>query len=242
MTFSTIDPSQRKAARIVGSTYLFAMATAVFTEFHVRGHLIVYNNPAETARNIMAHERLFRLGIASWLLCLLSDIALITALYVILKRVSQHLALFALVMRVVEHAIGAAATLTSFNVLRLVSGADYLQALTTGQLQALARLSLGAYGDGINVAFVFLGLGSAVFGYLWFRSNYIPRALAALGVFGSLLLATGSFALIIFPAVAHIAGLGYMAPLGVFEVTMGFWLLIKGLRPSAVAVPTKPAI
>jgi hypothetical protein len=48
----------------------------------------------KTAQNLMAHERLFRFGIASYLLGQMSDLALITALYVILKRVNQHLALF----------------------------------------------------------------------------------------------------------------------------------------------------
>jgi hypothetical protein len=86
---------------------------------------------------------------------------------------------------------------------------------------------------------VFLGIGSTVFSYLWFKSNYIPKALAALGVFGSLLLTAGSFAIIISPNLAKILSLAYMMPLGVFEVTMGFWLLLKGLRPSGVAEPEK---
>jgi hypothetical protein len=97
-------------------------------------------------------------------------------------------------------------------------------------LQALARLSLGSYVTGYNVGFVFLGLGSAVFGWLWLKSVYIPRALAVLGVFSSLLLAACNFAFIIFPGFAKVVGPGYMAPMGVFEVTMGFWLLLKGLR------------
>jgi hypothetical protein len=42
-------------------------------------------NAAETVQNIMAHERLFRLGIASYLLGQMSDVALVTALYAILK-------------------------------------------------------------------------------------------------------------------------------------------------------------
>ena len=46
MTISTIDESQRKAARVVGFTYLFAMATAVFAEMYVRGRLIVPDNAA----------------------------------------------------------------------------------------------------------------------------------------------------------------------------------------------------
>jgi hypothetical protein len=210
MTISTIDESQRKAARVVGFAYLFAMATAVFAELYVRSRLIVPDNAAETARNIIAHERLWRLGIASYLLCLLADVALIAALYVILKRVNQNLALFAAFMRVIETAI-----------------------------VPIDLFPVSAYGAGINLSFVFLGIGSTVFGYLWFKSNYIPKALAALGVFGSLLLAAGSFAIIIFPNPAKILSLAYMMPLGVFEVTMGFWLLLKGLRPSGVAEPEK---
>jgi hypothetical protein len=60
-----------------------------------------------------------------------------------------------------------------------------------------------------------------------------------MGVFGSLLLATGSFAIIIFPSLAKILSLAYMMPLGVFEVTLGFWFLLKGLRPSEMAEPDK---
>ena len=232
MAISTIDESQRKAARVVGFSYLFAMATAIFAESYARGHLIVANDAAETARNIMANERLWRLGIASYLLCLLTDVALIAALYVILKRVNQNLALFAAFMRVIETAIHVDATVNSFDVLRLLSGADYLKPLGTDQLAALARIPVGAYGAGLNVGFVFLGIGSMVFGYLWFKSNYVPKALAVLGVFGSLLLAAGSFAIIIFPELAKILSLAYMMPLGLFEVAMGFWLLIRGIRPS----------
>lgn len=186
------------------------MATAVFAEIYVRGRLIVPDDAAETARNIMAHERLWRLGIASYLLCLLTDVALITALYVILKRVDQHLALFATFMRVIETAI-----------------------------VPVDLIRVSTYGAGIDLSFVFLGIGSTVFGYLWFKSNYVPKALAALGVFGSLLLAAGSFAVIIFPNPPKILSLGYMMPLGVFEVTIGFWLLLKGLRPLGVAEPEK---
>jgi len=93
----------------------------------------------------------------------------------------------------------------------------------------------------VNVSFVFLGLGSAVFSYLWCKSNYVPKALAALGVFGSLLLAAGSFIFIIFPPLLKILSPFYFAPLRVFEVTMGFLLLFKGLpgrtKGSEVTLP-----
>jgi hypothetical protein len=235
MSMHAVDETQRKAAKVVGFAYLFSMAVGVFADSYVRGHLIIPDNAAETARNIMAHERLFRLGIASYLVSQMTDVALITALYMILKRVSQSLALFAAFMRLVQVSIGVAGTLYSFDALRFLSGVDYLQAFRSDQLQALARIPISAYGAWINVSFVFLGLGSTIFGYLWVKSNYIPKALAALGVFGSLLLAAGSFTFIIFPRLAVILEPSYFAPLGVFEVTMGFWLLLRGLRSPGMA-------
>ena len=64
MTISTIDESQRKAARVVGFTFLFAMAIVVFANYGINFRLIVPGNAVDTARNIMAHETLFRINIA----------------------------------------------------------------------------------------------------------------------------------------------------------------------------------
>lgn len=231
MTANAIDASQRTAAKVAGFTYLFAMATAVLG-FSIRGSLVVPGNAAETARNIIASEGLFRVGIASDLMTFVADIVLITALYVVLRPVNRNLALLAAFWRLMETAVLVVATQNGFEVLRVLSGADYLGAFATEGLQALARLSLGAYGSGYNVGFVFLGLGSAVFSYLWFKSRYIPRGLAALGVVSSLLLAACNFAFIVAPDLSQLIGMAYMAPMGVFEVTMGFWLLFRRLAPA----------
>jgi len=58
MTIATIDESQRKAATVVGFSYLVALPPAIFAEVYVRTQLIAFDNAAQTARNIMAHERL----------------------------------------------------------------------------------------------------------------------------------------------------------------------------------------
>ena len=225
----TVDDSQRRAATVVGFTYLLAMTTAVFG-FYVRGHVIVAGDAAGTANNIMASERMFRLGIASDVITFVTDIALITALYVVLKPVNRNLALLATFWRLMETAVLVVVTLNGLDVLRFLSGSQYLAAFELDQLQALARRSLSAYGAGYNVGFVFLGLGSAVFGYLWFKSGYIPKALAGLGVVSSLLLAACNLAFIVWPDLASTIGAAYMAPMGVFEVGMGFLLLFRGIH------------
>ena len=92
MTIDTIDESQRKAARVVGFSYLFALPPAIFAEFYVRTQLIAFGSAAQTARNIMAHERLFRLGTASNLTVFAINVVLIIALYVVLMPVNRSLA------------------------------------------------------------------------------------------------------------------------------------------------------
>jgi hypothetical protein len=141
--------------------------------------------------------------------------------------------------RLADCSILAVNMLNDFVVLRLLSGADYLRVFDTKQLQALARLFLSVEAGGFQIGFVFLGFGSTVFSYLWLKSGYVPRGLAALGIFASLMLAVGTVAIMVFSGLA-VVGLTYMAPMFFYEVGLGLWLLIKGIRApaSTVAEPT----
>jgi hypothetical protein len=238
MTISDIDESQRKAARVAGFTSLFTMAIVSFAYLGIQAHLIVAGNTAETARNIMAHERLFRINIACDLIYCAGVVVLLTALYVILKPVNRSLALLAAFCRLVYALMWVVIALNLLTVLRLLSGADYLRVFETDRLQALARLYLGtpAYGVGLP----FYGLGSTVCGYLWFKSRYIPRALAAWGVIASVWCVTCAFAFIIFPDFAKTVNPWWFdSPMASFEMATGFWLLFKGLGPSGIAGPDK---
>ncbi len=56
MAISTIDESQRKAARVAGFMYLFLGVSAYSAEFYVHSNLIVYGDAAKTASSIMPSE------------------------------------------------------------------------------------------------------------------------------------------------------------------------------------------
>jgi hypothetical protein len=233
MTIRAIDESQTKSARVAGLAYLLAIVPAVFAEFYVSSQLMVNGNAAQTALNIMAHERLFRLGVASNLTVFVVDVVLITALYVVLKPVHRSLALLAAFWGLIETATLVVVTLNDLGVLAVLSGARYLRVFETDRLQALALLSIGAHRDVYNVGLVFSGLRGTVFCYLWLKSGFIPKALAAFGVFSSCLLATCTFVFIIFPELSRVVTVEYYGgPIFVFELTMGFWLLLKRLRTS----------
>jgi hypothetical protein len=236
MATSPIDDSQRTAAKVVGFAYLITFAIVVYVNFAIHGRLIVHDNATVTASNILAHERLFRLGIVGDLIYCAGVIVLLTALYVILRPVNQGLALLAVFWRLVWVFMWLVMTLNLFDALRLVRGADYLRAFEADRLQALARLYLGTSFDYYYVALLFGALASTVCGYLWLKSRYIPRSLAAFGLISSAFCVACTLVFYIFPSFDKIVNLWWFdTPMALFDVALSFWLLFKGLRPSGVA-------
>jgi hypothetical protein len=223
------DAIQRRWARVVGFSYVFALVPAVFAELYVSGRLIS-ENVVLTAQNIIAHERLFRIGIASNLLVFAADVVLVTALYIVLERVNRRLALLATFFRLIETTILIVAALNDFSVLRLLAGGSYLATVNSAELAALARVSMAAHNSAYGVALLLFGFGSPVFCYLWLKSRYIPRALAAFGLIASVWIGICSFAFIVFPDLMRIISIGYYGgPIFLFELTIGLWLIVKGI-------------
>ena len=232
MTTPTLEPAQHTAARIAGLLYLLTNATAIFA-FWVRGQVIERGDAAETAANILASERLYRIGIAVELLTVAGVIPLVVALYVVLRPVGRNLGLLATFWRLAENIVLAVGPMCPLAALVLLDDSPFLGAVDPGQRQALAYALLRLHGSAFRIGFLFLGLGSTVFAILWLRSRYVPRALAVLGISASALLAAASAALLAFPGLLAGVGLAYMAPMGVFELTLGFWLLFRGIREPA---------
>jgi len=73
---------------------LLYFLTAVFGEFFLRG-LVVSGDAAGTANNIMAHQPLFRLGLATGLIATACYIAVTALFYDLFKPVNRSLSLLA---------------------------------------------------------------------------------------------------------------------------------------------------
>lgn len=228
--------SQSKAARLAGLLYLIAMATGLFAEFYVHfpSSLIVSGDAAKTASNIMAHERLYRIGIANNILTFAIDVALIWALYILLKPVNRNLALLAAFFRMIETTMACAAIVNSYVAMQFISDAGQLTAFDSNQIQALSIMH-DTYALTFIVVAIFLGLGSTIFNYLLFKSRYIPKLLGAWGIFSSLLLLISQFAIIIFPEVEKTIIPACYGPIAVDEIVLGFWLLFKGANIPKIA-------
>lgn len=238
MAIGTIDQSQRKAAKVAGFTFLFAIALVIFSNFNINFRFIIPNEAVETARNIIANQTLFRLNVVCNLIYLATVIVMFTSLYVILKPVNKNLAQAAAFFRLIYALMWGLMALNTFGALRLLGDAPYLPVFEADQLQTLSRLHLSSSWDAYYVGLPFWGLASLVCSYLWLRSRYIQRALAVYGIISSLWCVICAFIFIIFPNFGKIVNLWFFdMPLVIFEITLGFWLLFKGLRPAALVQP-----
>ena len=185
MTERIADISARPRARITGVVYLFYFLTAVFGEFFLKG-IFVDGDAAATANNILAHQPLFRLGLATGLIATACYIAVTALFYFLFKPVNRSLSLLATFFSLVGCAILAFASLFRVAPLVVLGGGQYLSVFKVEQLRALAFLFLELYGQAVNICFVFFGLYCLLIGYLIFRSAFLPRILGVLMAFAGL--------------------------------------------------------
>ena len=232
MTFTTINASQRTAAKVAALSCLVGMAVVVFSNYAIFIRLIVPGNAAETARNIMAHEQMFRTAVVLNIAYTTSVLVFAAALYLILRPVNPGVALAAALFRLVFALMWLLTAVNMLGTLRLLGSASYLQAFEPDRLQALARIELAGNFDLYYVGLPFFGLAATLSSYLWIKSRYIPGGLAVFGLIASGWCAASAFAYLVWPSFGKAINLYTLdTPMALFELVLSFWMLMKGLAP-----------
>ena len=225
-----IDNSQRVAAKVAGISGLLAVVIVIFGNYALLGPLVVPGKAAETAQNFVAHSTQVRVALICFLTYGLSVVVLLAALYVIFRPVDRFLALIGALFRLVFALLWLLTTLNLLGALRLVGNAPYLQAFEPNHLQVLARLQIAASFDDYYVGLPFFGLAATICSYLWFKSSYIPRSLAAFGLIASAWCVICAFVFLIFPTFDNtVNAYWFDSPMAIFELVVSFWLLFKGI-------------
>lgn len=225
--------SQRKAAKVAGGAYLFWMIGSILHHSLVELNLIVADNTATITRFIVNNELLFRVGIVIDLVLFTCGVILALALFILLRTIHKHLALLALILLSIQAAISVVIEFTSFIALLLLGGEGYLSAFNPEQLQAFVGLFLSLRPAGYNLAILFFSPGAIIFAYLFFKSRFIPRALAASGILAYSLMLAWAFVKIIVPnyktaiVMSNMFELLCSLPVMLFQIVIGIWLLVK---------------
>lgn len=223
------NKSQLKAARVSGFMYLLTILTAILSMILVDSKLTAKGNTADIVNSIISNEFLFRISVAYELFLFTSVVILSVALYVTVRKINKNLALLALCWRMGESIIGGVTALSGLAVLLLLNG-NYSKVFEPQQFQALVKLFLDIRSTSYLILYAFMGFGSIIFFYLMFKSRYVPRSLAGYGILSYVLMLFWPFINILVPNYPAILETIIIAPGALFEITIGFWLLFKGIN------------
>ena len=225
----------KKTAKIAGLLYLIIIICAGFAEGYVRGSLIVPDDASVTANNIIKHQGLFRLGFVFDLIAFLCDLVVSILLYILLKPVNKTLSLIAASLRLLAHpAIASVNLLNHFIALELLGGADYLGTFEMDQLNSLALLFLNMHTTGYLIAGAFFGVHCFILGYLIYKSGLFPNTIGIFLVIASVGYLINSFGNFLFPNHRELFDTIVVLPAVVAELSLCLWLLVKGVKESAV--------
>ena len=223
--------SNKKTARIAGLLYFGVVLTGIFTLMYVPSKLIVSDNAASTYQNIVTSESLFRLGIISGLLCYTFFLFLPLILYKLLKPVNENYAKVMVLLAVMSVPIFFLNVQNEFTVLSLINVANNHFGFSTEQIQSQIMLSLDQYDNGMRIVHIFSGLWLFPFGYLVFKSGFLPKMLGVLlmlGCFGYLINFVGHT---LIPTYSKIGISSYISlPASLGEIGTCLWLLIIGVK------------
>ena len=158
------------------------------------------------------------------------------ALYPVLKRHNESLALGYVTSRMLEAAvimIGVVSLLAVVTLRQDLAGApgtDPAALATTGQALVAIRDWTFLFGPGFMAAFNALLLGT-----LLYRSRLVPRVIPAMGLVGAPLLLTASV-LTVLGHNTQLSGWSAVAtlPVAAWELSLGVYMMVKGFKTTAV--------
>lgn len=217
--------SPNMTARAGGFFYLLMVPLGVVGKF-AQGKILVPNDPAATAANILAHGSMLWVWVASDLLVVVSYV-LVTALFLeLFRQVSRGISMLASFFSLIG--CGTQAFATVFKIAPLVpsSGAQYLKAFRPEQLQALSFLFFKLYTHAYTIGLVFFAFYGILIGYLILKSAFLPRLL---GIF--MMLAGLGWLTFLYPPLATELFSRVLLPLsGLGEGGLSLWLLVRGMN------------
>ena len=218
-------------ARLAGFMYLFYIATAL-PSMLLFERVVSPEGIAAKLASVAQHAPEVRVVVVLSLVTCFAAPLLAVGLYGITRDQDHDLAVLALSCRVGEGVLGAIPTAAILGLLWLATAKTGPGAPDPAAAHVLAAFLLKVRDWLTIISGTFFAVGSTVFSWLLLRGRVVPAALARLGVLASIVL------VVLFPL--QLAGLiegamGWLVaiPILVFEVTLGLWLLIKGVAKEA---------
>ena len=223
----------RKTAITVAVLFLIAL---VFNIVASNIYQPILNSP-EYLANVYPNKIPVTIGILLDFICAPAMILIPIMLFPLFKMFDERLALGYVVFRLLE---GILFIFLAINSLSLISlSQDYIKSGAPGvsHFQALGNAIHAKIEWGTLLYIIVYVLGALIFYYLLYKSKLIPRWLSGWGLFAVVFLLTGSLLYLFgtFGTMPLMKAMAYFAPpIGLQEIVMSVWLIVKGFNSSVI--------
>jgi hypothetical protein len=241
--------SSRRTALVAGALFIITFVTSIPAAF------LLYPPVLNDANYIVGAgaDAGVALGALLEVLLIIANVGTAVALFPVLKRQNEGLALGYVTARLVECTFIAIGIVSLLAVVTLrqdfagATGGDPGSFVTVGRSLVAVHDWTFLLGPGFIV-----GVGNGlILGYLMYRSGLVPRGMAVLGLIAGPVLCAGGIA-VLFGVIEPDSALKALAaaPEFVWELSLGIYLMVKGFKSSGVerlqadrqVVPTPHAV
>lgn len=222
--------STRKFAIAAGICYLITHATSVSAPF-LYGPIL--NNPGYPGYITGSHSDAGVLvGAIFDVICAMAIVGTAVALFPVVKRQNEGIALGYVGLRTLEGgiiAVGAVSILTALTLRQMGTTADPATLFTLGNALAGSYKWTAMLGPGLVC-----GVNTVLMAYLMYRSRFVPRFIPVLGLVGGPLVFAYNTAMM-FGLTDQIQAWAAILVLPIFawEVSLAIRLIVKGFEPAA---------
>ncbi len=226
--------THRTAAVIAGVLFIIGTASGIMGAV-VTGP--AWNAPDYLLR-LSANENLVNLGIMLQFVMAIACAGISVALYPIVKKYSESLAIGAVGFRLAENVLQILKAVSMVALLAL--SRELVTAGTPAAFQGAAEIIKAASDWMIHgAALICFSAGAAMYYIVFYQHRLVPRWLSGWGLV-SLALVVIASVLIMFGVIPGFGTVQIIANLSILlqEMVFAVWLIAKGVNPSALASPS----
>jgi hypothetical protein len=216
----------RTTAKVVGTLYILGFVVGI------AGSVLSAPGQLET---VSAKSMLIAIGALLWVIAAAGDAAHGVMMFPILKQNNERVALGYLSARLVEAAIIAVSAL--FILLQIPLGGEFLKASAseTPYLQSLSALFIQSQAYTYQIGMVALGMAGLTLCYGFYRAKLVPQFFVIWGFIGYVSFLLGSM----LEVLGFNLQLLHTLPGGLWEMSIGVWLIVKGFNSAAFISESK---
>ncbi|HTY92203.1 MAG TPA: DUF4386 domain-containing protein [Methanocella sp.] len=228
------DMKYGNTPRFLGAAFLIVIVTSLIAGIPLNsivgnssGASIDPGSISDMLARVFNNPTLMHVSVLGGLLNSAGIVILATLLYVVLNGQNKTLALAALGLWLAEAIFFAIMQIGLLALIPLSHDFVNATAPVPAFYQTLGDFFYnGIYSQGITIHMWFYCVGGLLWYYLFYRSKYVPRIISLFG----LLAVTLGLAGIVFQLFGYSVPMFAFLPIGLFELIIGVWLLLKGIK------------